>query len=178
MDNAFTERIQAYLALDPAKQDIKVGADMLLAMNGDKFLHGRILAHPDLMRRTLIAKLNKYLLVRLDGLTRSEVVVMEQRVTAAARADVDAHQKRTVADAPAHAGRRPDHDSLPADIRSLYERNGDIFRRLRATFETLKKMEHEAACDRYEFLKILDGLDKEYRANWEAYDGYTAPHEK
>ena len=33
-------------------------------------------------------------------------------------------------------------------------------------------MESAPACDRYEYLKLLDEADKKYRANLQAYDDY------
>jgi hypothetical protein len=35
-------------------------------------------------------------------------------------------------------------------------------------------MENDTPCDRHEYLKQLDELDKAYRQNWETYDTWSA----
>ena len=73
---------------------------------------------------------------------------------------------------PQFAGKRADHDTLPDDIKELYEKNGEIYFKLKQTFETLKQMHDAQPCDRYEYLKVLSEQDKQYRENWAKYDSY------
>ena len=72
------------------------------------------------------------------------------------------------------SGRREDHDELPKDIQDLYERNGEIYFKMKQIYETLKGMEDATPCDRHEYLLQLIELDKEYRENWNAYDTWSA----
>ena len=57
-------------------------------------------------------------------------------------------------------------------MQAIYEKNGDIFRKMKQLYETLKKMENEQPCDRHEYHTILVSLDEQYRANWAEYDSW------
>lgn len=81
--------------------------------------------------------------------------------------DDDTPQEATIA-----KGKRADHDSLPEEIRQLWEDNKDIYFRLKQTFETLKTMKGALPCDRYEYLKQLEELDTKYRDNMNKYDHF------
>ncbi|MDE5784975.1 MAG: hypothetical protein K2H98_00425, partial [Duncaniella sp.] len=72
-------------------------------------------------------------------------------------------------------GRREDHDSLPAEIRDLWDSNAARYQQIRLLFNELKAMHSAKPCDRYEKLVILDELDKTYRSNLEKYDSFVAP---
>lgn len=202
MDDKFTLRLQQYLASDDP--DTAEGAELLLRLNHNKFMYARILRHPDYMRSKLMSELHHYLRIRLDGMTRQDIVHMELEVMPRAQesladgapvceAETDTHDEEDAAEdstepasdeseadpaAPSEAsdatyrGKREDHEMLPASIQAIYERNGEVYRKLKQTFETLKQMSNRPACDRYEYLKQLKALDDEYRNNWETYDHY------
>lgn len=170
MDSKLTDSIQQWLALAAAERDTAAGALMLLQLNRNNFLYRRILAHPEMMASKLESELKKHLQIRLDGLTRADVAKMVKRVMPAAAESLAAKGGEPAS--PEFAGKRADHDDLPAEIQALYERNGEIWKKIKKTYETLKQMEASPACDRYELLKVLASLDNEYRANWEAYDHY------
>ena len=175
MDNKFTEKIQQWLDTPVSERDVIAGATMLLQLNRNRILHANIVRHPERFMGKLEYELRKHLKIRVDGHTLQEVVKMEREVLPAvalsldkgvpAEPSEDGEQKRYI-------GRREDHDTLPEDIQALYERNGEVYAKLKETFETLKHMEKAQACDRYEHLKMLRELDDEYRANWEKYDHY------
>lgn len=202
MDDKFTLRLQQYLASD--NPDTVEGAELLLRLNHNKFMHARILRHPDYMRSKLMSELHHYLRIRLDGMTRQDIVRMEREVIPRAQesltngkplhgaesdtqvcdnaeegsADTASDESEADSAAPSDAsdvtyrGKRDDHDLLPAKVQAIYERNGEVYHKLKQTFETLKQMSHRPACDRYEYLKQLKALDDEYRNNWEVYDHY------
>ena len=65
-----------------------------------------------------------------------------------------------------------DHDRLPPEIQRLWTDNGALWFKIKELFEQLKGMESAPACDRYEYLKLLDEAYKKYRANLQAYDDY------
>ncbi len=202
MDDKFTLQLQQYLASDDP--DTVEGAELLLRLNHNKFMHARILRHPDYMRSKLMSELRHYLRIRLDGMTRRDIMRMETEVMPRAQASLDdgapireaessthdekdaeedsaeptsdeseaAHAESPEASDITYRGKRDDHEMLPANIQAIYERNGDVYRKLKQTFETLKQMSDRPACDRYEYLKQLKALDDEYRGNWEVYDHY------
>lgn len=70
-------------------------------------------------------------------------------------------------------GKRKDHDFLPKEVADLWDVNANRYKQIKSIFETLKSMEDKEPCDRYEYLKILSGLDKKYRADMLTYDSYV-----
>ena len=69
-------------------------------------------------------------------------------------------------------GKRSDHEFLPDEVAALWDANAKRYKEIKSTFETLKTMERQEPCDRYELLKILSDLDKRYRADMLTYDSY------
>ena len=184
LDPAFTQKVQDFLALDQDKRDLEEGARLLLQMTRSKFLYTSIMRRKD--HRRLERELTKYLRIRLDGLTRSEVYFLEKetlpRVRETVRRAAERYEVRPAKPDPktcelSHGtkGKRADHDFLPEDIRALWDANGDIYRRMKQTFETLKGMAAQTACDRYELVKMLAELDTRYRDNLRRYDDAPAP---
>lgn len=165
MDDNTTKAMQEWLAQDAPRRDIARGAELLLSLNRNRILYKNILRRPARMAARLEYELRKHLRLRLDGMTVRDAAVMERRVIPAADITIKAAE---------HAGRRPDHDSLPGEVRKLWERNGEVWKKLRQTRETLRRMEGLEPCDRYELCKILSELDTEYRRNWTLYDSYGA----
>lgn len=69
-------------------------------------------------------------------------------------------------------GKRPDHDELPDNIRSLYQTNLDSYLRMRKLHEALKNMDGAKACDRFPYVKEFLELDDLTVKNWTMYDAY------
>ena len=180
MDNRFTATLQAWLDTEPEERSLVEGADLLLRLNRNRWMHQQILRTRNFSK--LEYELRKHLQIRLDGLTLQEVAEMEREVMPKAAQSVTDNAPVISTDAenpaPQFAGKRADHDTLPEEIRALYDRNGEIYFKLKQTFETLKQMHDAQPCDRYEYLKVLSEQDKLYRENWAKYDSYqpTSDH--
>ena len=176
LDQRFTQQLQAWLDTPSDSRDLATGAELLLRLNKNQYLHNMILRKRNFTK--LEYELRKYLNIRLKGLTKREVVAMEQAVIPLAKASLDAGVPviSTEDEMPEgnYRGKRPDHDTLPQNLQDLYERNGEIYFKIKQLFETLQQMENDTPCDRHEFLKQLDELDKTYRQNWETYDTWSA----
>ena len=75
------------------------------------------------------------------------------------------------------AGKRADHDSLPAEVQALYVENLDLVHRMRELHLKLRTLSLDnATCpdsERYPFLKELIALDKKRVANWDIYDHFV-----
>ena len=182
MDNKFTQQIADWLNTPRTQRDINDGAMMLLRLNNNRFLYANIMRRPEKFADKLEYELRKHLRIRLDGLTRADVIKLEAQVIPAA--------KRTLATPPAvistddelpeakvATGRRADHDSLPPAVQALWDNNLQLYKTIKNVFEQLKTMENAQPCDRYEYLKILDDADRRYRANLEQYDNFVASGE-
>lgn len=177
IDDNLTRRMQAWLSAPAGGRDIREGAEMLLRLTRNRILYANILRRPDKMASKLEYELKKHLRIRLDGLTRRDVALMEREVMPRAGELLAAGGLPEISSeadqpAPAHEGRRADHDALPEEIRRLWDDNADIWFRIKQTYNTLLSMEHAAPCDRYEYLKALDELDRRYRDNIARYDAY------
>ena len=176
LDQRFTQQLQAWLDTPSDSRDLATGAELLLRLNKNQYLHNMILRKRNFTK--LEYELRKYLNIRLEGLTKREVVAMEQAVIPLAKASLDAGVPVISTDDEMpegnYRGKRPDHDTLPQNLQDLYERNGEIYFKIKQLFETLQQMENDTPCDRHEYLKQLDELDKAYRENWETYDTWSA----
>lgn len=187
IDNKFTERIQQWLSSEDHKSTEAVleGAMILLKLNGNNILYNNIIKNPErpMWPEKLEYELNKFLKIRLDGFTRREVLQIEAKVmseaaiiltekedAAAAHSAVDAGK---ILDEPTK-GRRADHDSLPAEIQQLFDGNRSRYQKIRELHTKLRAMNKMQPCDRYEFLKQLEELEKDYRLNMQKYDEYKA----
>ena len=178
LDQQFTNDIQKWLDSPREQRDLAQGALMLLRLNRNRFLHAHIVRHADWER--LEKELTKHLRIRLKGLTQRQVAEMEQREMPRIKRTIEqggpapSNEEEGSEDGKPthHRGKRPDHDNLPDEVQAIYEKNGEIFRKMKQLFETLKKMENDQPCDRHEYLSILVSLDEQYRANWAEYDSW------
>ena len=176
LDKEFTNDIQKWLESPKEQRDLAQGALMLLRLNRNRFLHAHIVRHADWER--LEKELTKHLRIRLKGLTQRQVAEMEQREMPRIQRTIEQggpaneeEESENGKQSP-HRGKRADHDNLPEEVQAIYEKNGDIFRKMKQLFETLKKMENEQPCDRREYRSSLVSLDEQYRANWAEYDSW------
>lgn len=174
LDDKFTKDLQQYLSTPREERDFERGAMLLLQLNRNRFMHAQLLRRKNWDK--LEYELKKHLNIRLEGLTTREVQEMEKRELPRIRLSMEARRPILSTDKDftggTYKGRREDHDTLPAEVQALYERNADLYFKMKQTFETLKTMEDKTACDRHELLTILVDLDKEYRQNWNAYDTF------
>lgn len=175
LDERLTKDIQQWLNSPQEERSLEKGAEMLLRLNRNRYMNAQILRRANFAK--LEYELRKHLKIRLEGLTTREVAIMEQnhlpRISEMLEAQpvIDADADHNAGN---FSGRREDHDELPEDIQALYERNGEIYFKMKQIFETLKGMEDATPCDRHEYLLQLIELDKEYRENWNAYDTWSA----
>lgn len=185
MDRKLTEKIQAYLQTEPAKRNVVEGATLLLSLNRNRILFQNVVKRPEKFADKVEYELKKHLQIRLDDKTMSEVASMDATVVPFAENTLNkrlmlASDKADDIDVPEeleaairHAGKRDDHDELPDEIKNIWEQSANLWFKIKETYETLKTMDNAPLCDRYEYLKILDEADKQYRKNMAWYDGYV-----
>ncbi len=171
--------MQGWLNTEPAERDLLKGAEMVLKLTRNRILFQNISRNPQKFASKIEYELNKYLKIRLDRKTIQDVVQMDKVLVPSVEKTLETFKPAEISsdgDVPQEAviakGKREDHDSLPEEIRQLWESNKDIYFRLKETFETLKTMRDTLPCDRYEYLKQLEELDTKYRDNMNKYDHY------
>lgn len=158
-----TAAIQAWLGAPQGRRDMDEAARLVLRLTRNRILAANISRRGAAMEAKAAYELRKHLAMRLDRMTAAGVRAMERDVMPRVAAIDGAAAVRG-------AGKRPDHDSLPDDIRALWDENEELWRDIRRLFYTLKGMDGATACDRYEYLKMLDQKEKRHRRNFERYD--------
>lgn len=173
LDHDFTRRLGQWLQTDPAERDYEAGALMLLKLSGNRIMYRNMIAAPARFADHIEYQLQKYYNFRVKELTHAEVAQMQQeadRIISERLSLAEAKDK----DAPAQLGKRPDHDSLPEEIKVKFEENSGLYKRMRYLHMKLKdKSLDESPCpdsERYPLLKELIEIDVRMRSNWEAYD--------
>lgn len=181
MDKAFTQDIADWLETPREERDVRKGAELLLRINGNRHIYQLAMIRPETAHNHVEADLKKFLQIRLDGHTMESVRQMDSELIPKVKNIITTRQdesedapEETDDTAPAHRGKRSDHNELPEEIRAIYERGGELFEKIKQIFTELQQMENAPACDRYEKLKVLKPLVKEYTDGWERYDNYNS----
>lgn len=181
MDKAFTQDIADWLETPREERDVRKGAELLLRINGNRHIYQLAMIRPETAHDHVEADLKKFLQIRLDGHTMesvrqmdSELIPKVQNIITTRQDESEDAPEETDDTAPAHRGKRSDHNELPEKIRAIYERGGELFEKIKQIFTELQQMENAPACDRYEKLKVLKPLVKEYTDGWERYDNYNS----
>ena len=182
MDHKFTEQIGAWLTTPEAERDYSVGALYLLKLSGNRVMYMNIVAQLDRKREFVEYQLQKYYNFRVQSLTHEQVMEMSAKVDEIVKNNislaVEVDEKNIERGEPSAKGKRPDHDSLPDEIKAKFVENLDLLRRMREVHLRLRTMSLEnATCpdsERYPYLKELIDLDKRLHQNWKDYDTYVA----
>lgn len=172
MDHKFTERLGEWLRTPATERDWAEGATMLLQLSGNRIMYRAISARLDAHHCLIENDLQKYYDFRVQALTHEQVAAMNEQVEHIEKEVLSL----TVASEKTPRGRRPDHDSLPEEIRALIDENFKIVARMREVHLRLRSLSLDnAPCpdsDRYPYVKELISLDKQRLANWAKYDAY------
>lgn len=174
MDHNFTERLKKWLETEAQSRDYAEGALMLLQLSGNRVMYNNIVANPGARAEFIEYQLQKYYNFRVQDLTHEQVNDMERQVKSIVKENIPLAAE---ADAVAK-GKRPDHDSLPDEVKACYVENLSLLRRMRELHLRLRTLSlTDTPCpdsERYPFLKEMIALDKKLHANWETYDRYNA----
>ena len=190
MDKEFTESLKRWLETPREERDVREGAELLLRINGNRHIYNVAMNRPEAAHDHVEYDLKKFLQIRLDGHTVESIREMERELLPKVRTlipppeeetESELSEDDTVEETPTapnvHRGRRPDHDELPEHVRAIYDRGGELYEKIRRTFTELQDLEKAPPCDRYEKIKILEGLYEEYIAGWDEYDAYGTADE-
>ena len=178
IDNNLTIRLKAWLEKESHtdNEDIMEGAQMLLKLNRNQALFNTISRRPGKYVSKIEYELKKFLPMRLNRMTIGDVKKLDAELTPEIQdainnetgsADDELNEKE---DLPAHGGKRSDHDSLPDDIKSIWEENAMRWKKIKLVFNQLKTLTQP--CDRYELLMQLKETWYKYKAEFERYDSF------
>ncbi len=192
-DPKFTEKLQQWMNTPDSQKDWSEGAMMLFQLSGNRIMYHNISINPKGKAEFIKGQLQKYLNFRLQQLTKSQVQEMQTKVDEIVEKVI---KPNTILRKPSSvgansisvsgkseefanfkAGKRSDHDALPAEIQALYVENLDIIHRMRELHLKLRTLSLDnATCpdsERYPFLKEIIALDKKRVSNWDVYDHFV-----
>lgn len=177
IDDKLTKEIQLWLAKETmSDDDIKRGAELLLRINRNRVLYQNICRKPQRFVSKLRYELQKHLRYRLDGLTLVEVKRMEARVLPQVKVTLNEGVPVTTETAELNdepkRGKRADHDTLPDDIKALWDTNAERYKKMKEAYYTCLSL--DMPCDRYEYVKLLAETYKLYKRDMAKYDAWTA----
>lgn len=163
------EKVDAWLASEDS--DIESGAKLLVSLNRNRILYQNITRQGEKARKKLVYELGKQSIilgaraneVEFRSLTEQQVQVFEEKIEKLNEDVLPKVLNKTI-------GKREDHSQLPAEAIAAFDKNEDLYPKLRSTHERLKLMNNDSNCDRYPFLKQLTEIADEIQENWDIYD--------
>ncbi|MCR5850115.1 MAG: hypothetical protein K6G92_05320 [Bacteroidaceae bacterium] len=186
MDKQFTLKLQEWLNTPADKRNLNLGATYLLQLTNNKILYKNISHDLKGHAQFIEFKIKRYLQYRLQDMTQEEVSAMQLKVDNIVKVNALDNVKAPVSPGVSprsvaqefRAGKRADHDTLPAEIQALYVENASLMQKMRELHLQLRNLSTQASTcpdsDRYPFLKEMIELDKRYHQNWQAYDSFAA----
>jgi len=193
-DAQFTSKLQAWVNTPDSQKDWDEGALLLLQLSGNRIMYHNISINPKGKAEFIKGQLQKYLNFRLQKLTHDQVSDMQAQVDDIVKKVI---KPNVVSTSPINpntpigpispsskseefadfkAGKRADHDNLPAEIQALYVENLDLVHRMRELHLKLRTLSLDnATCpdsERYPFLQEIIKLDKKLHENWYTYDHF------
>lgn len=180
MDNKLTKEIQEWLEKESySEEEILAGARMVLKLNKNQALYNTIVRKPERYVKKIRYELARRLPMRLDNMTKSDVIRLEKEilppVETAVRQEDEKEGTEDVENADdgkaVAAGKRDDHDELPDEIKAIWDKNAERWKKIKKLYYTCKQL--DKPCDRYEYLKILKEEWYAYKEAFNIYDNYS-----
>lgn len=178
-DKQLTQDLEDFLNAPEGKRDLQKGAVLVLKFSRNQILYANMMRAPHKYEKKMVYELTKARKERIRRLNAEEAMKLQKTVIPAVT-DILSRQypeDDVVVDGETlkqFYGRRADHDSLPADIRDLWQRNTEIWHKIKNLHEKLKTMDDAPACERLEFLKMMLELEQEHTRNFAVYDAAAA----
>jgi hypothetical protein len=191
MDNTFNEKIEKFLSLEkPSDAQIMEGATLLLQLSPGRSrgIYNSAMKRPQAMLPWIRTDLRKHLAIRKRGLTtetvekynRETVRKVQQSLSVAPVAVPDDRENVPAVPVLGTRGRRSDHDSLPDDIKQLWDDNVERWKKMRKCHAQLAMMIAKpgyAPCDGNELCYQLRQMDDALRADYAKYDSWKPDSE-
>lgn len=185
IDNKLTQDMQAWLAEETHDDEsLRRGAEMVLKLTRNMAMYQTILRRPARFESKIRYELQKFLPMRLEQMTAQDVKALSYELIPQVadainmdhgqgkQGEEGCNEPKNSESAPPASGIRPDHDSLPEDVRNIWAENRERWFKIKQLYNTLLAI--EKPCDRYEYLKQLKDLWYTYKRELERYDNYVA----
>ena len=188
MDQILTAKIYNFLQLEnPTEAQIIEGATLLLQCNPnrERGVYNSAMRRPKAMLPWIRTDLKKYYDIRQRGLTTPEVEKFNNETVALVEETLsmvpDGVAQEGGDGAPAvhligTRGIRDDHDMLPEEIKAIWERNAERWKKMSRLHFQLAQMIAKpdyAPCDGNELCYQLRQVDTDLRNDYQIYDSYA-----
>lgn len=178
-DSNFTLRLKEWLETPAADRSVADGAALLLRLTGNRLQYAAVMHDPARHAAMVEYQIQKHYDFRVADLTLDQLTRMSRDAASRMEADGIDESEASAGEEAARAsgfGARPDHESLPEEIRQLYVDNLAVRRKmqqlhLRIRMELAgRQLTACRASDVYAFVRELLDTEKLYISNWERYD--------
>lgn len=186
MEKTIAIKIEQFLKIEnPSDEQIKEAATLLLRCNPakERCIYNTAMRRPKGTLSWVRTDLKKYLDIHKRGLERSQVadfnnkVLVKVRETLAVIPDDVEKEKKPSVPILGVRGKRADHDELPDDIKDIWSRNGERWKKMRqlhAQLAVLIAQPDYSPCDGNEICFQLRTADTALRNDYHRYDTYKA----
>lgn len=178
IDNSITKRLNEFLAkTDRTSEEVISGATLLLQLNRNRQLFQTVMTNPKHFESTVVYELKKIVPIRQRGQTLEDVQndarqLLGELKTAVNKEPAENDSKDdSEMDLPMHGGKRPDHDSLPKNIKAIWPQNAERWKKIKSLYNTCLGITEP--CDLAESLNTLKETWYKYKSEFVRYDDYV-----
>lgn len=169
-DPKITEQMKRFLDAPEDARDYAHASEIVMKISGNVVRHNMIMRKGPSHFAPLLTKLIKdNYEFRLRKVTHDQVVEMKEKSEAIVRGIPQRNEE-------IKTGKRPDHDSLPDNIKAAYIETLDCLRKQRELHLQIRNLAlHTSRCpdsDLYPFVKEIIALDDRRLKCWQIYDSF------
>ena len=177
IDNSITKRLNEWLAkTDRTFEDVISGATLLLQLNRNRQLFQTVMTNPKHFESTVVYELKKFVPIRQRGQTLEDVQNDAKQLLGELKTAVNEEPAENDSkddsekDLPMHGGKRPDHDSLPDNIKAIWPQNAERWKKIKSLYNTCLGITEP--CDLAESLNTLKETWYKYKSEFARYDDF------
>ena len=177
IDKQLTQEIDDFLNAPAGKRDLQKGALLVLKCTRNQILYANMMRCPTKFEAKMVYELKKAQQERLRRQAAEDALNLQKEVMPNVRKTLSTEYPpeggAEVVDGETlkrYYGKRADHDSLSPAMQQLWDRNREVWQKIKALHEHLKTMDNNPPCDRLEYLIQMRELEAEHTKNFELYD--------
>lgn len=177
IDKKLTQEIDDFLNAPAGKRDLQKGALLVLKCTRNQILYANMMRCPTKFETKMVYELKKAQKERLRRQAAEDALNLQKEVMPNVRKTLSTEYPpeggAEVVDGETlkrYYGKRADHDSLSPAMQQLWDRNREVWQKIKALHEQLKTMDNNPPCDRLEYLIQMRELEAEHTKNFELYD--------